>query len=141
MPPTALRVAPWLLVAACSTPAQEAETHPAEVRPPPPLAQDRKDAAAVPPRAAAAESVIAFGDAHARAELAPIFAGSTYDARVPHPDRLLRQPLGTFTAHHDEILAAMRAIAAAAPDRVRVAPFGRTHEGRELVQVVIGSAE
>jgi hypothetical protein len=120
MPPIALRASLVLLLAACSSPATDAEPRassaPAE---PPPLSRDRDDASATPPRAAAEGSVIAFGDAHARAELAPIFADSTYDARVPHPDRLLRQPLGTFTAHHDEILAALRAIAAAAPDRVR----------------------
>jgi hypothetical protein len=59
---------------------------------------------------------------------------------VAHPDTLLRQPLGSFTAHHHEILSVLRAIAATS-ERVRIAPFGRTHEGRELVQVVIASPE
>ncbi len=83
---------------------------------------------------------IAFGDARGTVQLPAFFPASTYDARVPHPDTLLRQPLGTFTAHHAEVLAALRAIDAAS-DRVRIAPFGNTHEGRELVQVVIASPE
>jgi len=95
----------------------------------------------VQPAAQSAARVIAFGDERAVEELPRFFPETTYDARVPNPDRLLRQPLGTFTAHHHEILGALRAIAAAAPDRVRVVPFGHTHEGRELVQVIIASPE
>jgi hypothetical protein len=83
---------------------------------------------------------IRFGDSASERENAPFFPGATYDAKVPHPDTVLRQPLGTFTAHHAEIMAAMRAMAAKS-DRMRIVPFGRTHEGRELVSVVIASAE
>jgi hypothetical protein len=69
------------------------------------------------------------------------FSPSTaFDPNVPAPDTLLRQPLGTFTAHHAEILAAMRAMEAKSP-RMKVVPFGRTHEGRELACVVVTSPE
>jgi hypothetical protein len=83
---------------------------------------------------------IPFGDSRGSQEREPFFPGTTYDPEVPHPDTLLRQPLGTFTAHHHEILAAMRAMAGKS-QRMKVVPFGYTHEGRELAYVVIGSPE
>ncbi len=91
-------------------------------------------------RREASDLVIPFGDSGKGGKLAPFFAGTTYDPDVPTPDALLRQPLGTFTAHHHEILAALRAMAAKSP-RMKVVPFGRTHEGRELVYVAIGTPE
>ncbi len=88
----------------------------------------------------ATQRTIRFGDSVRDETLAPIFPGTTYDARVPVPDSLLRQPLGTFTAHHAEILGALRAMAEKS-DRMRLFTFGRTHEGRELVGVIIASPE
>jgi hypothetical protein len=82
---------------------------------------------------------IRFGDA-SHSDTEPFFPGTTYDANVPSPDTLLRQPLGTFTAHHAEIVAAMRAMEAKSP-RMKVVTFGRTHEGRELVYVIVASPE
>ncbi len=105
----------------------------------PPLARDSAPAAradAAPSRLPAGS--LAFGDSGAGAPLDPIFPGTTYDATIPHPDRILRQPLGTFTAHHAEIVSALRAMAAES-DRMRIVPIGRTHEGRELISVVIAS--
>jgi hypothetical protein len=83
---------------------------------------------------------IRFGDSATSTELQPFFPGTTYDANVPAPDTLLRQPLGTFTAHHAEILAAMRAMEAKS-SRMKVVSFGRTHEGRELAYVVVASPD
>jgi hypothetical protein len=83
---------------------------------------------------------IRFGDSASGITPPPIFEGTTYDPNVPNPDSLLRQPLGTFTAHHAEIVAAMRAMEAKSP-RMKVVTFGRTHEGRELVYVIIASPE
>jgi len=97
-------------------------------------------APAATPAPAQAPRVIPFGDSGKGQKLEPIFAGTTYDAAVPAPDTLLRQPLGTFTAHHAEILAALRAMEAKCP-RMKILPTGRTHEGRELVCVVIASPE
>ncbi len=89
---------------------------------------------------APAQKVIPFGDSGRGDKLEPFFPGTAYDPDVPAPDVLLRQPLGTFTAHHAEILAALRAMEAKT-QRMRIVPFGRTHEGRELVYAVIGSPE
>jgi hypothetical protein len=83
---------------------------------------------------------IAFGDSGKKVEFEPFFPDTTYAPDVPKPDTLLRQPLGTFTAHHSEILAALRAMADKSP-RMTVVPFGRTHEGRELVYAVVGTPE
>lgn len=103
-----------------------------------PLARDAKTAPkTLAPRAG---ERIAFGESKGAKDLAPFFAGTTYDPRVPRPDALLRQPLGTFTAHHDEVLGALRAMAEES-DRMRLFPFGTTHEGRELVGVVLASPQ
>src|SRR5262249_12345517 len=93
--------------------------------------------AAPAPRAPVApQQAIPFGDSGGAQKLEPFFPGTTYDPAVPAPDSLLRQPLGTFTAHHAEILAAIRAMEAKSP-RMKVISTGRTHEGRELVAVAI----
>lgn len=86
------------------------------------------------------ERTLRFGDSATERELEPIFAGTTYDAQIPPPDSALRQPLGTFTAHHAEIVAYLRKLEAASP-RIRVTTMGRTHEGRELCYAVIASPE
>jgi len=136
---TALVALPFLLVGACSTPDSRPDTTAEEQRrAPEPIAFEKPTR---PPPVAVEHAGIAFGESNVDAKLPAFFPATTHDVRVPHPDVLLRQPLGTFTAHHDEVLSALRAIAAAASDRVRIAPFGRTHEGRELVQVVIASPE
>ncbi len=122
---------------ACST-STASHDEPAVRREPTPV--EFEAVQAVPAREPAMPGRISYGENPVRTELAPFFAGTTYDARVPHPDTLLPQPLGTFTAHHADVLRVMRAIAANS-DRVRIAPFGNTHEGRELVQVVIASPE
>jgi len=96
-------------------------------------------ASATPPPTAQGQ-VIPFGDSARKERLEPIFPGTMYDPAVPAPDTLLRQPLGTFTAHHGEILAALRAMEAKC-SRMRTFPIGRTHEGRELVVVAIASPE
>jgi hypothetical protein len=93
-----------------------------------------------PVAAPAPQAVIPFGDSGKKEKLEPFFPGTTYDAAIPSPDTLLRQPLGTFTAHHAEILAALRAMEAKS-DRIKVVTTGRTHEGRELVYVVVASRD
>ncbi len=84
------------------------------------------------------EPSLRFGDAARELPQEPFFPGTTHDPAVPHPDKLLRQPLGSFTAHHHEILTALRAMAKD-NQRMREEVFGRTHEGRELVLFVISA--
>jgi len=103
-------------------------------------AASSRGASAIPAPGSESGRTIRFGDSATSTELQPFFPGTTYDANVPAPDTLLRQPLGTFTAHHAEILVAMRAMEAKS-SRMKVVTFGRTHEGRELAYVVVASPE
>ncbi len=123
MLPRPLHFVPFLVLAAC-----------ASAQNPPPAG------GAAPAQPAPGPRTIRFGDSVRDEQLTPMFPGTTYDPKVPVPDSLLRQPLGTFTAHHAEILAALRAMAEKSP-RMRIFTFGRTHEGRELVGVIIASTE
>ena len=149
-------VLPFLILAACasaqnpppagSTPAAHAPTAqaPAAQAPaaqaPAPQAPAAQAPAAQSPANAPTTRAIRYGDSVRNDALTPMFPGTTYDPKVPLPDALLRQPLGTFTAHHAEILAGMRAMAEKSP-RMRIFTFGRTHEGRELMGVIIASPE
>ncbi|MBK7642160.1 MAG: hypothetical protein IPJ19_03790 [Planctomycetes bacterium] len=129
MPPRPLHVVPFLVLAAC-----------ASAQNPPPAPKPAAAPKSAPAPSTATTRTIRFGDSVRDEQLAPMFPGTSYDPQVPVPDSLLRQPLGTFTAHHAEILTALRAMAEKSP-RMRIFPFGRTHEGRELVGVVIASPE
>src|SRR5579864_192888 len=58
---------------------------------------------------------------------------------VPSPEVYLGYPLGAhFTAHH-HVVDYFRAVASAAPDRVRVEQYGSTYEGRPLLLAFIAS--
>lgn len=130
-----------IALVACRTEPRPNEARAREQRvapPPAPLARDT-GASAIPIASDASAVSIHFGDSGTPRESNVFFPDTTYDAQVPHPDTLLRQPLGTFTAHHAEVMGAMRAMAQHS-DRMRIVPFGKTHEGRELVSVVIASA-
>ena len=96
-------------------------------------------ALAQPQAAPGAASVLRFGDPPADGP-SPFFADQPHDPAVPTPESVLGQGLGTRLAHHAEIVALYRAWAAASP-RVTVDVAGHTHEGRELLRVVITSPE
>jgi len=67
------------------------------------------------------------------------FPGGTYDPAVPTPTAVLGFPIGRRPARFDEIRRYLEALDAAS-ERVSLDVHGRTHEGRELLHVVIGSA-
>ncbi|RKY22139.1 MAG: hypothetical protein DRQ55_02010 [Planctomycetota bacterium] len=77
-----------------------------------------------------------FGDP-ADEQLQPFFDGP-HAPGVPSPRSLLGQPVGTRLAHHAEIVALWR-LWEASSERVRVEVAGRTHEGREMLRVIITS--
>lgn len=103
---------------------------------------DRKPVAGAQAELVAADkpASLRFGDSATPRALAPIFPGTIYDASVPTPDSALRQPLGTFTAHHAEILAYIKSLERPG-SRLRWTKTGVTHEGRELGYAVIASKE
>ncbi|HZL85828.1 MAG TPA: M14 family metallopeptidase [Candidatus Krumholzibacteria bacterium] len=64
--------------------------------------------------------------------------GGTYDPAIPPPEAVLGFPVGSRPARFDEIRRYFEALDAASP-RVMLFPHARTHEGRELFYLVIGS--
>jgi hypothetical protein len=70
----------------------------------------------------------------------PFFPDSQHDSALPSPDTILGVPAGSRVASHDEVLAAYR-LWDSASERMKLFPYGRTHEGRQLVYAVITSPE
>jgi len=64
--------------------------------------------------------------------------GAVYSAAIPRPDAVLGTTVGEWHARHDQVLAYCDALAAASP-RVRLEPYGRTHEHRRLTLALITS--
>jgi hypothetical protein len=83
---------------------------------------------------------IRFGDPAELTYDAPFFPGLERDESIPTADSILGARVGSRIAHHAEILACFRAWAAASP-RIRLEPYGTTHEGRELLVAVISAPE
>ena len=73
--------------------------------------------------------------------IASNYAPPQVDPRVPTPEKTLGFKIGDRFATHAEVAAYVRAVAAAAPERVRVETYGRTPEGRELLLVIVTSPE
>ena len=61
-----------------------------------------------------------------------------YDARVPAPESVLGFELGDRPARYDALVRYAEALAAASP-RVRLERYARSHEGRDLLLLVISS--
>jgi len=55
----------------------------------------------------------------------------------PSPEQVLGYALGERFTPYSGVQQYARALAAAAPDRVRYQPYGQTYEGRELFQLVV----
>ncbi|HEY6066683.1 MAG TPA: M14 family zinc carboxypeptidase [Thermoanaerobaculia bacterium] len=89
-----------------------------------------------------AASVVAADDPVFSARGIPSsYAPGQMDPRVPTPDKVLGFKIGDRFATHAEVGAYVRAVAAAAPERVRVETYGSTPEGRELLLVTVTSPE
>jgi hypothetical protein len=70
----------------------------------------------------------------------PFFAGVTYDPAITAPVTCLGHDVGARLATPDEILGCFRTWAGQSK-RVRLEPYARTYEGRELLRVVITTPE
>lgn len=75
----------------------------------------------------------------AAALLPALFAAAAASAQTapPSPEQVLGYALGERFTPYAGVQQYARALAAAAPDRVRYQPYGQTYEGRELFQLVI----
>jgi hypothetical protein len=67
------------------------------------------------------------------------FCGSSQTA--PSPESFLHYPLGAHFTPHYRIVEYFRAVAAAAPDRVKLEQYGTTYEGRPLMLAFIASPD
>lgn len=69
---------------------------------------------------------------------AEFFPGSDHDPNIPTPDAILGFRLGDKPATHAQIESVIRSIAETSP-RARLFEYARSHEGRTLSYLVIGS--
>ena len=76
--------------------------------------------------------------ASAPLELAP---GTRYDPRIPTLQSVVGHDVGAEISTPDQIVAYLRALAAAAPERTRLIEYARTWEGRPLHTMVIAAPE
>jgi len=83
------------------------------------------------------EATIALPDVDADA---PLYRDAAYDPSVTTPAQCLGYPLGARMAPHAAIVDCFRGWAESS-DRARFEVYGQTHEGRDLVRVVISSPE
>jgi len=66
-------------------------------------------------------------------------AGTDYDPKVPTPEQFLGWQVGEWHLHSELITAYLQAVAAAAPDRVKLEIAGYTLEHKPLVVLTITS--
>jgi Zinc carboxypeptidase len=63
----------------------------------------------------------------------------TYNATIPKPKDIIYHEVGEWHVTHDRLVNYMKAIAAAAPERVKLETMGFTYEGRPQVLLIITS--
>ncbi len=63
----------------------------------------------------------------------------TYNPRIPKPEDVIYHHVGEWHVTHDRLVNYMRAIAAAAPERVKLETMGFTYENRPQVLLIITS--
>lgn len=66
--------------------------------------------------------------------------GTTYNPAVPTPKDIIYHEVGEWHVTHDRLVNYMKAVAAAAPERVKLETMGFTYESRPQVLLVITSA-
>ncbi len=71
----------------------------------------------------------------------PLAPGVRYNPGIPTLQQVVGHDVGEKMSSPEEIHAYLKALAAAAPDRVRLVEYARSWEGRPLHLLVIGSAE
>jgi hypothetical protein len=67
--------------------------------------------------------------------------GANYNPAIPKPKDVIYHEVGQWHVTHDRLVAYMRALAAAAPDRIKAETMGFTYEGRPQLLLIITSPE
>ena len=93
----------------------------------------------------AAAAALAFGLA-ALGGSAPAFAqafipGVVYDPAIPTIEAVLGKPSGERITPSADVVRYFRELEKAAPGRIKVMPYAKSWQGRELIYAVIGSPE
>jgi Zinc carboxypeptidase len=65
--------------------------------------------------------------------------GTAYNPSIPKPKDIIYHEVGEYHVTHDRLVNYMKAIAAAAPDRVKLETMGFTYENRPQVLLIITS--
>ncbi len=63
----------------------------------------------------------------------------TYNPSIPKPKDIIYHEVGEWHVTHDRLVNYMKAVAAAAPDRIKLETMGFTYEGRPQVLLIITS--
>lgn len=69
----------------------------------------------------------------------PFFAGVRYDERIPTLQQVVGHDWGSEVSSHAEVEMYLQALVAAAPDRLRLVPYGESWEGRTLYYALFGT--
>src|SRR5689334_1465199 len=67
--------------------------------------------------------------------------GVSYDPAIPTVEQVLGKPSGMRVTPSADVIRYFRELEKAAPTRIKVIPYAKSWQGRELVYVLIGSAE
>ena len=71
----------------------------------------------------------------------PFAPGITYDPRIPTLDQVNGHAWGSEVSAHAEVEAYLRALAAAAPERLQLVQYGTSWQGRRLWYALVGSPQ
>jgi hypothetical protein len=67
-------------------------------------------------------------------------AGQKYRSSVPEPEKVIGHKVGEWHITHDRLVLYMKALAAAAPDRIKLVVMGTSYEARQQLVLIITSA-
>ncbi|MEL7303911.1 MAG: hypothetical protein AAGJ53_09485 [Pseudomonadota bacterium] len=70
-----------------------------------------------------------------------LWPGAVYDTAIPTVETVLGHAPGERITTHADTRRYFEALAAAAPDRIKVVPYAKSWEGRELFYAVVTAAE
>lgn len=66
-------------------------------------------------------------------------AGQQYRSSVPEPEKVIGYKVGEWHITHDRLVMYMKALAAAAPDRIKLEVMGTSYEARQQLVLIITS--
>ncbi len=68
----------------------------------------------------------------------PFFPQGTYDPDIPTPEEILGYQIGFKPSHYQEVISYLQALAQSTP-RAKLIEYGKTHEGRDLLCLIVSS--